>query len=936
MLTNGQMTILWIFTVLSLLLVISPFVYYPLEGWYQQRVYGEKKAKPFGRKLLVYSFCIIASLISLHMAAGFVSLYKGLSGAPAATLDNLYHSILSAIQTFNAETTELNVGTLAEALVSGCHSFARGLLLFSYVLRLAAPVAGGAIFLEVLTEMFPSFKQEISFLRRHYYFSELNERSLALASSWMKEVTESDKEELRSLISLDEKGKKRRKGMTFTQWLSSLSRALVYRFCTPLAVFTDAYHDNESEKSAELYLKAKSLGAICLRRDISDVRPRRLVFKRHFFLIDDNEIDNIKTLATLTDERHMSILKRAEVYIFYQNDSYVLTERNTVESLIEKYREKYRSKYEKAYRRLCREQARNDISDAIAFLEADLEKRGVKSEITQEAIEQTVNAKWEEKAKKELSSKGLDGTDKELVCKTAHELRYRKLSMEAIDTLLPQVSRIRCYQNLIFRLLEDIPLYIPLTNKKREGGELKEYNITVLGNGETGSQMLRAASWCGQLYGYIPCINLFSAEPAETVRDQINSKCPELLESAREKSDSLRIFSDENINEYSPVYCRIRCANGDIERIPLSKVVFTDFNDENRLHSITDSDYYLVALGSDELNMQIAEQLGTMLRARQAQGERKNDKIVIVLAIYDTNLRKMFNLKNGERNSFIRSSQGGVLIEAFGSLDEAYSRRNITMQQHLPMSAGFDKLHRREAERQGKERMRQRFSRTYESWSGIARSVHRKYRMFSAFVYMQDKGMWQERPAERWSDFTDMDEDYFNTVYVSSKERSEQFASDNKSVGGADKPSVQERLKVEKCLGWLEHRRWNAYLRSEGFTNRTDGGAKDIELKLHPCLVECKMEPAEDYYKEEKEDLAVKKDRLDEVADKHYKGKVKSYDMPYDADKDFIAQHLNSMTSHQELIRSAELFPALERRYAAELEAFREEKENEGQKGEKE
>ena len=147
-------------------------------------------------------------------------------------------------------------------------------------------------------------------------------------------------------------------------------------------------------------------------------------------------------------------------------------------------REKYRSKYEKAYRRLCREQARNDISDAIAFLEADLEKRGVKSEITQEAIEQTVNAKWEEKAKKELSSKGLDGTDKELVCKTANELRYRKLSMEAIDTLLPQVSRIRCYQNLIFRLLEDIPLYIPLTNKKREGGELKEYNITVLGNGD--------------------------------------------------------------------------------------------------------------------------------------------------------------------------------------------------------------------------------------------------------------------------------------------------------------------------------------------------------------------------------------------------------------------------------------------------------------------
>ena len=50
-------------------------------------------------------------------------------------------------------------------------------------------------------------------------------------------------------------------------------------------------------------------------------------------------------------------------------------------------------------------------------------------------------------------------------------------------------------------------------------------------------------------------------------------------------------------------------------------------------------------------------------------------------------------------------------------------------------------------------------------------------------------------------------------------------------------------------MAWLEHRRWNAFTRVKGFQHTENydsyavtgqiGSYKQMELKLHPCLVEC-------------------------------------------------------------------------------------------------
>ena len=52
----------------------------------------------------------------------------------------------------------------------------------------------------------------------------------------------------------------------------------------------------------------------------------------------------------------------------------------------------------------------------------------------------------------------------------------------------------------------------------------------------------------------------------------------------------------------------------------------------------------------------------------------------------------------------------------------------------------------------------------------------------------------------------------------------------------------EKRNNVLQYLTWLEHRRWNAYMRSIGFSYDIKKD-KNIELKLHGCLCECSRFP---------------------------------------------------------------------------------------------
>ncbi len=796
----------------------------------------KKKNEGFTSGLILFSVGTILATAFFCLAEGLAAMYSGANDAVNGALENAFDSLLYALKTFNVDSDYRPGSALAAALFPENDNFARGLGIYSYALSIVTPVAGFAIFLEVIKGIFPDIGLGIwSFNRKKVYFSELNVRSLALAQS----LIEGGAEEL---------GRKKKH---------------FFGFGRVLAVFTDAYVDDKDEQSAELYFKARSMGAICVKKDITELKSLSRGGKKYIFLMDDVEIENIKALAELSNEKHCKMLKNANVYIFYQNDSFVLTEKKTLDNLEKSYRVKYKGFINRNFDSQCRQYAYKTLTEAV--------QKQTKQVSAEQMLEKLTDAENDEKRVQKAKQIQSD------------------IENRCLDLILPEVNRVRYFENLIYNLLIDIPLYRPLINRPAEK-EPSEFNITVLGGGSIGVQMVKSCSWCAQFFGQRPAINVLCLEEKEEFLGRLQSQAPEIVKSTKRNDECLKKYSDKN--EYSEPYFTLRYVKADIEKADLGGTRFADVNNENNCHNLLDSDYYLVALGSDELNISVAEQLWRRISAAQASGERARKDVVIVLAVFDPALRAMRNAE---------STEGCVSIVDYGSLNDAYSWESISMSRTKVPEGSDETMFMSMNLRESTENTRNRRRQIYESRSRLARRVHLKYRMYSAFRYMQSRGFWKENTEyashvpSLCSGLHTVDgktlnrlvSDYCNAVYVSVSEK----RGEEKRKSGKDCPNFEERLDLENYLGWLEHRRWNAYMRSEGFTYARV--KKDIELKLHPCLVE---------RREEKIGTA---DRLDEIDNEFYKGSehIKDYDLPRHADKKLIEV---TVLKHQKLSPSEE------------------------------
>lgn len=638
------------------------------------------------------------------------------------------------------------------------------------LLTVAAPLLGYAVVLDVLTKVFPKIKYYLVIHKKRFYFSELNERSLALAESIANEKF---------------------------NW-----------FDRPLLVFTDTYIDDEEEKSAELLIRAKNIGALCLSDDILHLNGFTCRDK-YFFLIDNEEIKNIDTLAELSSDKHFKRLKRAFIYVFYQNASYEFTENKIINRLEKNIKKQY--------------------SDKISKLAKKIEKK------IQKDIERI--------KKNDVLSENKRKEREEALLKRIPE-------NEALDAFLPVIKRVRYYENLVFSLLEDIPLVTPVVNVSLFCDREREFNLTIFGNGEIGTQMLLSSTWCGQFYGYKLCINVISTDDKEEAIGKINRVNPDILETSKIKSDILKIFSDDKDQEYSDPYFTFRYAKEDVQKADIASIVTEDPFDKDNKHKIIDSDYFFVALGSDETNIAVAEQLRKKILIDQLNNN-KPKKAVIVMVVFNPYIRKLFESQENNLDSNVR-------IEAFGSLDEAYSWQNVTMNRLNPYARQLNATYRRMSIAQARHDNRERRANSYNYWSTVARRVHYKYRVFSAYQYMNAEKK-KENKNEKTAEWQYNIETY--RAYNEMVKDGEKAVKENVGSCGTN---------VYAYLTWLEHRRWNAYLRSIGYTLRKDKGAKNIDLKLHSCLVECKKEPVAIYHEHNRNRL----DLLDEVGD------YKIYDRP--------------------------------------------------------
>lgn len=692
--------------------------------------------------------------------------------------DRIADTTLRTIMAFGGDENQKDYFDVVKLACEGCFGEHFAWLTTIYrayaaILLVAAPLVGGALVLEVFSGVFPKLGVYLRFCRPHYYFSELNERSIILAESIFKNL----------------KGK-------------------------PLLIFTDAYLDDESEGSAELHERAKRIGARCISDDPVNFHPRT-VKERSYFFMDMQESENLQALTRFSDIENIEALKRASVYVFYQDESYSLTETNVWANIEKNAKTAFADDCEKLAGKLMRKVER-EAKKLLSCKKRDADYNSLLT-LTKATL---CGLKLDNKKAAEFTQEELDKLNADI---------REKLEKDAADAIYPYIRRVRYGQNLIFNLLNSTPLFTPLLQDDAGAeGEQRQFNLSILGFGELGTQMLLASTWCGQMLGYTLNINVAYDNDVNDLKRRLDRISPEILLSATENDDILRVYDDKTIDEHSPVYFNLRHATAVFPQCNLRDITFSAVKGGGDF-KLVDSDYIFISLGTDKLNITVAEQVKRAVAAKQVnehaaasmRGEKYTPKpVIIAMAVFDPHLNSLFN--DDYASSLVNDGNEpgitNVKIIAYGSLSFSHSMENIMMQ-----NMSYDIGYYAKSYNIIRKLLvpRKRAERSYDYWSNAAKVVHEKYKVFSAYRYSLN-----EDKADAWGK---------NPQALTLEEAFDVY---NELI--KDK-------KLKESLAWVEHRRWAAYLRSTGFVRRElatlDGTQrnKNVNLKMHVALVEAKQ-----------------------------------------------------------------------------------------------
>lgn len=581
------------------------------------------------------------------------------------------------------------------------------------------------------------------------------------------------------------------------------------RHCSPeewkelkscMIIFTDAYTDSKQENSSELLDRAKKIGAICITTDISELRLYWIPFlstkknrKAVYYLMDRCEESNLKAATMLLSDD-------------------ITRDGNAQNWLDCKHRFNFIVPFLK-----CR-------NLKLYVFTQDTEAR----EIIKKARIMLINNSGNKK-----ESDGL------LVhCKVINE--YRNLTYQMISGYLERDTANICAQahaddkdvkrNVIgvgtIAQSRHYPLYY--SRIKQENGildyntcNLSELNVVIVGGGRIGREFFKTCYWCGQMLAdtekktvvglpFVPTrlsITLLSKFSEQTF-ERLYLDMPEVFKNLDVKKSGNCI---EYIDDYfsckfvSTSYCP-SSASEQIDSAGSSGIMF----DKAFSDYCLDADYLLVALGDDDLNLQAAHYIKRKMDAHNIN-ELRNVPINYVIE----NNSLFASLCKFDREDDVQSNDNGCVLNPVGSISSRYSYENILMTDLESRAYVVNQVH---------DNVGGDFAAfaedEYSVNSSTASALHFPYKLVTCHIL---KTMYYKDCSS----------------YLLTNQAGEQFWTQYVSP-----------------LYWLEHRRWNAYMRSAGYRCPTfneyinwcfDGHAEYVKDKekaereryrIHPCIVE--------------------------------------------------------------------------------------------------
>ena len=435
-------------------------------------------------------------------------------------------------------------------------------------------------------------------------------------------------------------------------------------------------------------------------------------------------------------------------------------------------------------------------------------------------VEKQINEEFKEEKKKEL----LKGSEK------------------------PTIVPVNGYRNLVQNLFVEIPLYEPLINKK----DNTKLNVTILGNGIIGTEAFLNAYWFGQMMisrddngkkSMSECemtINVVSKDSEEVFWSKIDYVNPEIkgtvevLGNCIDSNENELLCYDSAGHKNNP-YCRVRYIQADV------KVGGFWDSDSEEMQQLLDSDYFIVALGNDADNISVGDKLRLLIGKKHlTDADEIVGQVIIAYAVFNSDLVKTLN---NQRHYQCRSKgRNDIYMYAFGGLENVYSYDNIYMSKYKLLAEGtgaaYDKSQMHQKHIDDHIKRSKNDNKNYSHWADLARAMHIKYKVFS--LGLVDKSVFDYSTTQlHGTDIEDKCKLYQQVVLNQSKE---ELSDDLKLI--YDDIHLKQHL-----LAWLEHRRWTAFTRTMGYQysgefkkNLQLNGEnhKNMELKLHPCLIEAK------------------------------------------------------------------------------------------------
>ena len=252
-------------------------------------------------KLWWFAGLMLVTVVFLQTSINVAYPFDLESGERLSGLALAARSVSTVFQTFSMDAGYVEIILLGEAAFGG------GAPLFCYLsfaMTVIAPATGGFAVFGLLCKFFPYLWLYVyGYKRTRYVFSELNEYSIEIAESIAQKKNEAKSGESRTIPDEDKR------------WLKS-----------SVTVFTDVYTDGDAEISSELFERARKIGAICVKDDISECNIRPFFGKKNkkivYFLTDKDEENNLKTATAVLapDNKKLRRAGHLELYVFTQNE----------------------------------------------------------------------------------------------------------------------------------------------------------------------------------------------------------------------------------------------------------------------------------------------------------------------------------------------------------------------------------------------------------------------------------------------------------------------------------------------------------------------------------------------------------------------------------------------------------------------------------------